>query len=413
MRRGLAKLAPPPPAAYSTFSGAGGFGRGRGSAPSPVPGEPSSDPSDEDPFLSTSSQGRGRGRADGPQSSFPSFFAAFQGRGRGAPPSPGPSENPDAAPKKPVFFSRYDQVPPKPSGENPVPDKPDYSSFVSALGRGKPTPTPSAAKTGTEQADVNRPIRNREEAKKRALEVLSRGGQGRGEAGRGWGRGRGRGMQGRGRGMRRVAEHDGMEDEDLEKYVGPEIDEEKLKEELGEENLKILDEAFDVAAMRALPCPWMDAFQNAEHMNNMIEFEPEYLVGFGNPDIEEKPPISLEEALETAKPFLMAYEGLNSQEEWEEVVNDVMKRLPDLEEDMEMYCGPDVVTAKQQQEELQRVASTLPANAPASVKKFTDRVVLSLQVCFLSSWGSTDIFLPIFYHVYIRPLYYLLAPNLT
>ncbi|KAJ4799108.1 Hydroxyproline-rich glycoprotein-like [Rhynchospora pubera] len=381
MRRGLCKLAPPPPAAYSTFSGAGGFGRGRGSAPSPVPGDPSSDPSDEDPFLSTSSRGRGLGRADGPQPSFPSFFAAFQGRGRGVPPSPGPSENPDATPKKP-FFSRYDQVPPKPAGENPVPGKPDYSSFVTALGRGKPTPTPSAAKTGTEQADVNRPIRNREEAKKRALEVLSRGGQGRGEAGmgRGRGRGRGRGMQGRGRGDRiEDEEYDEMEDEDLEKYVGPEIDEEKLKEEIGEEELKILDEAFDIAALRALPHPVVEAFEIAEHTNNIIEFEPEYLVGFGNPDVEEKPPISLEEALETAKPFLMAYEGLNSQEEWEEAVNDVMKELPDIEEVVEMYCGPDVVTAKQQQEELQRVASTLPANAPTSVKKFTDRVVLSLQ----------------------------------
>jgi hypothetical protein len=41
------------------------------------------------------------------------------------------------------------------------------------------------------------------------------------------------------------------------------------------------------------------------------------VVKFGNPDIEEKPPIPLEEVLETAKPFLMAYEGLKTQEEWE------------------------------------------------------------------------------------------------
>ncbi|KAJ3707823.1 hypothetical protein LUZ61_011528 [Rhynchospora tenuis] len=386
MRRGLAKLAPPPPAAFSTFSGAGGFGRGRGSgapAPSPpssVPGEPPSEASDEDPFLSGSSRGRGRGHVDGPQPSFPSFFAAFQGRGRGAPPSPGPSssasENPDAAPKKPVFFSRYDQAPPKPAGEKPVPGKPDYTSFVSALGRGKPTPAPapSAAKTGKEQAEVNRPIRNREEATKRALEVLSRGGQGRGGAGRG------RGMQGRGRGRRQVAERDEMEEEDPEIFTGmDDYDEEKLKEEMGEEKFMIFKTAFDEAARRALPSPEDEAFINAIHMNNMIEFEPEYLVGFGNPDIEEKPPISLEEALETAKPFLMAYEGLNSQEEWEEAVNDVMKILPNIEEVIEMYSGPDVVTAKQQQEELHRVASTLPANAPTSVKKFTDRVVLSLQ----------------------------------
>lgn len=50
-----------------------------------------------------------------------------------------------------------------------------------------------------------------------------------------------------------------------------------------------------------------------------IEFEPEYLMGeFGtNPDIDEKPPIPLRDALEKMKPFLMEYEGIGSQEEWE------------------------------------------------------------------------------------------------
>lgn len=36
-----------------------------------------------------------------------------------------------------------------------------------------------------------------------------------------------------------------------------------------------------------------------------------------NPDIDEKPPISLRDALEKMKPFLMAYENIQSQEEWE------------------------------------------------------------------------------------------------
>lgn len=50
-----------------------------------------------------------------------------------------------------------------------------------------------------------------------------------------------------------------------------------------------------------------------------IEFEPEYLMGDfdRNPDIDEKPPMSLGEALEKVKPFLMVYEGIQSQEEWE------------------------------------------------------------------------------------------------
>ena len=38
---------------------------------------------------------------------------------------------------------------------------------------------------------------------------------------------------------------------------------------------------------------------------------------FTNPDIEEGPPILLPEALEKMKPFLMEYEGIKSQHEWE------------------------------------------------------------------------------------------------
>lgn len=36
-----------------------------------------------------------------------------------------------------------------------------------------------------------------------------------------------------------------------------------------------------------------------------------------NPDIDEKPPIPLREALEKVKPFLMVYEGIENQEQWE------------------------------------------------------------------------------------------------
>lgn len=36
-----------------------------------------------------------------------------------------------------------------------------------------------------------------------------------------------------------------------------------------------------------------------------------------NPDIDENPPIPLRDALEKMKPFLMAYEGIQSHEEWE------------------------------------------------------------------------------------------------
>lgn len=39
-----------------------------------------------------------------------------------------------------------------------------------------------------------------------------------------------------------------------------------------------------------------------------------------NPDIDEKPPMSLRECLEKVKPFIVAYEGIKDQEEWEVTV---------------------------------------------------------------------------------------------
>lgn len=57
-----------------------------------------------------------------------------------------------------------------------------------------------------------------------------------------------------------------------------------------------------------------------------------------------------------------------------------MERVPLLKELVDEYSGPDRVTAKQQQEELERVAKTVPKSAPASVKRFANRAVLSLQV---------------------------------
>lgn len=62
-----------------------------------------------------------------------------------------------------------------------------------------------------------------------------------------------------------------------------------------------------------------------------------------------------------------------------------MKRVPLIKKVVDHYGGPDRVTAKQQLGELERVAKTLPASAPASVKRFTDRAVLSLQVSTLTS----------------------------
>ncbi|PNX86206.1 hydroxyproline-rich glycoprotein family protein [Trifolium pratense] len=62
-------------------------------------------------------------------------------------------------------------------------------------------------------------------------------------------------------------------------------------------------------------------------------------------------------------------------------MEETMARAPLLKKIVDHYSGPDRVTAKRQQQELERVAKTLPPSAPYSVKEFTDRAVKSLQVC--------------------------------
>jgi hypothetical protein len=61
-------------------------------------------------------------------------------------------------------------------------------------------------------------------------------------------------------------------------------------------------------------------------------------------------------------------------------MKETMERVPLMKEIVDHYSGPDRVTAKQQQGELERVARSVPVSAPDSVKQFADRAVLSLQV---------------------------------
>ncbi|XP_008812566.2 histone-lysine N-methyltransferase 2B [Phoenix dactylifera] len=438
--RGLNRLAAAPgrptasavSAAYSTFSGGGGGGgggggRGRGSSPPPrpplhprAPGQAEPD-ADEDPFAPTG-LGHGRGRPVLPSSpvlpAFSSWMSSFKpssspaaGRGRAPPPEsagrgrglpqPPPASADDSQTKRPIFFKREDfPVPPEetqftdPEEVTPLPRS--LSPLLSGSGRGKPTRPEEpdsraseenrhlrrrapigAPRGGREPAEprAGQPRLDREEAVRKAVEVLSRGGPGggRGRGGRGAAmRGRGRGGRFRGRRADEAAEEYGL-------YLGDNADGERLEKKLGEENMKKLGEGFEEMSWSALPSPLEDAYWDAVHTNNMIEFEPEYLVDFDNPDIDEKPPMSLRDSLEKAKPFLMAYEGIKSQEEWEEAVQETMEKVPYLNELIEMYAGPDTVTAKQQQQELERVAKTLPENTPSSVKRFANSAVLTLQ----------------------------------
>ncbi|VAI92455.1 unnamed protein product [Triticum turgidum subsp. durum] len=392
-------------AAFSSFSGiggSGGAGRGRGrglppsaSAPPRAPGRPiPEDDNGADLFAASSSAGRGRGEPVIPPSpttpSFSSFSGAGRGRGSPLPPPPPPPPSDEDAPKQPTFAKRFDSVPP-PSNQEPLAtvasssSEPPRSIPTSGAGRGVPRVQPpvdrapeenrfvrsrGARKAPAPSAPSGQPKLAPQEAVKRALELL-----GRGDTGGGRGRG-GRGGRGGGRdGGRRPA--DVNEQEKI--FLGDNADGEKLEKRLGPEKMKIWDEAFDEAADEALPNPENDKLLDDIHTDNMIEFEPEYNVSFGNPDIEEKPPMSLQEMLEKVKPFIVAYEGIQDQEEWEDAVADIILKAPHMKEMIDMYSGPDVVTAIQQEGELQRVANTLPANIPNSVKRFTDKTLLSLK----------------------------------
>ncbi|KAG8075004.1 hypothetical protein GUJ93_ZPchr0006g43488 [Zizania palustris] len=395
-------------AAFSSFSGiGGGAGRGSGrglppSAPTRAPGSPIPDDDGADPFSSPAPVGRGRGEAVIPTTPIiPSFSPlAGAGRGRGSPiPTPPPGE---VAPKQPASTKRFDAPPPsgqeaptaEASSSEPLPPPPRPLPS-SGAGRGgplkqQPVDRPQEdnrfirrreemkAKSASAPAPSGKPKLSTEDAVKRAMELLGGGDDGgRGGGGRG-GRG-GRGARGRGRGRGRGGRGPADEGDELGIYLGDNADGDRFEKRLGEERMKIFNQAFEEAADNALPDPMEDAYLDAAHTNNMIEFEPEYHVNFGNPDIEEKPPMSLEEMLQKVKPFIVAYEGIQNQEEWEEAEKDVLARAPHMKKLIDMYSGPDVVTAKQQEEELQRVANTLPENIPSSVKRFTDKTLLSLK----------------------------------
>ncbi|CAN6689113.1 unnamed protein product [Malus baccata var. baccata] len=341
------------------------------------------------------------------------------GGGRGKPmsqPSPGQvqpgpqardSVASDAGPSKPAtpfFFRREDGLdPPLPGGGRGKPmSQPSPELLVKEVNRHFVAPKSQIEKENRhiqarpdQDPAHNRPAprgpkMTREEAVAKALGILQRDdveGGGGGGGDRGGGRGRGmrgrRGGRGRGRGDFRRSDKGKDLDEGKGSglYLGDNADGEKLAKQLGLENMNKLVEGFEEVSSEVLPSPLDEAFVDAMHTNYMIECEPEFLMGdfSKNPDIDEKPPISLRDALEKMKPFLMAYEGIQSHEEWEEAVKEVMERVPLLKEIVDHYSGPDRVTAKKQQQELERVAKTLPAKVPESVKRFTDRAVLSLQ----------------------------------
>ncbi|KAK9149966.1 hypothetical protein Syun_008275 [Stephania yunnanensis] len=469
---------------FSTFSGGDGRGRGRGSSSPPIftpqsIGKPESQQPNNaesyDSFVSsTVGVGRGRGKPIAPPPiaptapSFPQWIPGINPSvGRGVPnrqTQQTHQETQPGQPKKPIFFRREDSI-------DSAPQKPQFSDLgevpdegkslpigliggMPGIGRGKPVELSSAEERPVEENRHLRPRRGgvglrrgggveqgeRENSRRSPSRLDRYEGDGGGRGGRG-GRGqRGRGRGGRGSygwqqrgGLQRRSGQFQDADEGFASglYLGDNADGERLAKRVGVESMDKLVEAFEEMSSRVLPSPMDDAYLDALHTNNMIEYEPEYLVEFDNPDIDDKPPIPLRDALEKMKPFLMAYEGIKSQEEWEldetltsrtlsqraihgilatsvsllyvsqrfassnnaistkkisvfvtldgEIIEELMKRVPQMKELMDIYCGPDKVTAKQQVAELERVAKTLPDKVPSSVKRFTDRAVLSLK----------------------------------
>uniref|UniRef100_A0A7N0ZSI3 Hydroxyproline-rich glycoprotein family protein n=1 Tax=Kalanchoe fedtschenkoi TaxID=63787 RepID=A0A7N0ZSI3_KALFE len=412
--------------ASSSFS-TSSFGRGRGRgtvasdapptaftpAPPPNPQRPQVDPP---PAAFGHGQGRGKPLTPPPHSAPLPLLARpvsqSAGRGRGA-----AAFLPNPAPVRPAPLPRDEDVegserilaPPRlervvPGTEQVTKPQMDGAgrgreirpfselkiSNMSSSGFGRGKADKPAAPDAAQQKEVNRhmkvvqqlagdpsaPKLSPEAAVKKAMEILRKKSEAAGDSGRG----RGRGMQmGRGRGRGR---RDAEEDDLSEMSLGDDADGEKLARRLGPEKMNQLNEAFEEIGYRVLPLPLEDAYEDALHTNYAIELEPEWHFGDlnSNPDIHDTPPISLRDALEKVKPFLMAYENIRSQEEWEEVVEETMnKKLPIIKEIVDHYAGVDVVTALQQQKELNRVADTLPKRSPASIKKFASNSILSLQ----------------------------------
>ncbi len=303
---------------FSTSSSSGGGrGRGRGfGAPQfdfVAPGKPEPQVPESKPDPTLPGLGHGRGRPL-PSSSptlpaFSSFVSSIKppptttGRGHvptdSAPPAP-----PDSAPKQPIFFKKQDVSGiGHGRGQGHVLDMLERNlnlnlpqSIVSELtgsGRGKPMKQP-----GPEEAPIiqeNRHLRaqpkaraqaqaqprmSQEEAKKNAVNILSRrragedaGGEESSVRGRGGGRGGFRGRfrdRGRGRMNNRGRERDSEDGYGAGLYLGDNADGEKLAKRLGLENMNLLTEAYEEMGSRVLPSPLDDALLDAMDVNYAV-----------------------------------------------------------------------------------------------------------------------------------------------
>ncbi|KAJ4842399.1 hypothetical protein Tsubulata_000950 [Turnera subulata] len=376
---------------FSTSSSSGGRGRGSGGPThfdfvggrdTSAPGHPTPEP-DPSPAAAGLGHGHGRGRAFPSAPVHPAFSSAGRGRaGLESRPIPEPHRPLDANLPAGVLSSLTSGGG---AGRGKAAVKDGEAAAKEENRHARPRPSPSRSPNpNPSPITESRPKLSREEAVKRAVGILSRDGGGDGEAAEG-GRGRGRGGgRGRGRGGWR---RDREREEDAEDGLGEGAlaatyeEMEEVGRAIGPETREMLIQGWKEITDRVLPSPMDDAVVDALHTNLLIECEPEYLMPdlSRNPDIDDNPPMPLPEVLDKVKPFIMAYEGLETNEQWQEAVDETMKNLPLLKEIVDHYSGPDTVTAKQQQQELERVANTIPQSAPPPVHRFAHRALLSLQ----------------------------------
>jgi len=65
--------------------------------------------------------------------------------------------------------------------------------------------------------------------------------------------------------------------------------------------------------------------------------------------------------------------------QWDGEVQDVLEKAPHLENLVNLYAGPNRLTAREQVSKLQAVADTMPAHVAPEINDFMSQAMLSLQ----------------------------------
>ncbi|MCO5608812.1 hypothetical protein L7F22_063029 [Adiantum nelumboides] len=160
----------------------------------------------------------------------------------------------------------------------------------------------------------------------------------------------------------------------------------KMSEKV-EQTVQLTEEEQKKKAERLKVIEENEALQDLHHtFDQFMKFygemaiEPEHELGdFTNPDIEEKPFMPLEEYLEKAKPNIMKTGLISNEKQWQDMVKDTLRNIPYYEKFAETYGGPGRYTAKQENEDLEEIAGTLPSDVGRAAKSFVNRSLTTLK----------------------------------